>query len=159
MNSYNPVFEFGLMFLFAVIGLCLGSFATAVIYREKIKKSWFQFNGHSSRSFCPHCNLNLGARDLVPVFSWVFLKGKCRNCSAPIPIFYPAIEVLCCVGAVVIYLAEGLSALAFSALLCMPFFISLIYLGVIHKSFSWRLVIIISVIGLGSFFLQVLTLK
>lgn len=46
------------------------------------------------RSMCPHCHHTLAARDLVPVFSWLLLRGKCRYCKAPISWQYPLVELL-----------------------------------------------------------------
>lgn len=46
------------------------------------------------RSMCPHCHHTLAAKDLVPVFSWLFLQGKCRYCKAPISWQYPLVELL-----------------------------------------------------------------
>lgn len=45
-----------------------------------------------ARSACPHCGVNLGAADLVPLASWLLLRGRCRHCSAALGPFYPAIE-------------------------------------------------------------------
>lgn len=46
-----------------------------------------------ARSICPHCGAALGAADLVPLASWLALRGRCRHCSAPLGAFYPAIEL------------------------------------------------------------------
>lgn len=71
------------------LGLVLGSFATALAYRLPRGISIVKMK----RSACPACKRSLGFPDLVPVFSWVFLKGKCRTCKAPIGWEYPLIEV------------------------------------------------------------------
>lgn len=47
-----------------------------------------------ARSFCPTCNTTLAWYDLIPLFSWIFLKGKCRTCSAPITWLYFFIEFI-----------------------------------------------------------------
>jgi leader peptidase (prepilin peptidase)/N-methyltransferase len=46
-----------------------------------------------SRSRCPHCDHLLGPRDLVPLVSWLASGGRCRHCSRPLGVFYPAIEL------------------------------------------------------------------
>lgn len=46
-----------------------------------------------ARSACPHCGQRLGARDLVPVFSWLISGGRCRYCAVPLGLFYPGIEI------------------------------------------------------------------
>jgi leader peptidase (prepilin peptidase)/N-methyltransferase len=47
-----------------------------------------------TRSACPSCNTQLAWYDLIPVFSWLFLRGMCRSCKKPISLFYPCIELL-----------------------------------------------------------------
>lgn len=63
-----------------------------LFWRLKQKES---FGG---RSMCPHCRHILGVFDLIPVFSWIFLGGKCRYCKKPISARYPLIEL--CTAAV-----------------------------------------------------------
>jgi prepilin signal peptidase PulO-like enzyme (type II secretory pathway) len=65
--------------LLIVLGLVLGSFVNAFVWRIHKKKDWV-----NDRSECTHCNHKLGPLDLVPVFSWVFLGGKCRYCHKKI---------------------------------------------------------------------------
>ena len=71
-----------------IFGLIIGSFLNCVIYRlEKGKSLW-------GRSYCPHCKHTLIWTDLVPVFSFLFLKGRCRYCHKKISIQYPMVEIL-----------------------------------------------------------------
>lgn len=60
-------------------GVIFGSFAGAVAWRIKKKKDFIR-----ERSECEHCHHVLSAFDLIPVFSWLFLRGKCRYCKKPI---------------------------------------------------------------------------
>ncbi len=62
-----------------LLGLCLGSFINALVWRLHEKKSIV-----NDRSECPHCHHKLAAADLIPLFSWLLLKGKCRYCKKPI---------------------------------------------------------------------------
>ncbi len=57
-----------------IIGLALGSFLNYIIYRLARKIPLWR------RSFCPHCQQHLLNRDLIPVFSFIILRGKCRFC-------------------------------------------------------------------------------
>ena len=75
--------------LCALFGLVMGSALNCRAYRMANKKSWTK--GHS---ICPKCCHELKAKDLVPLFSYVFLGGKCRYCKAPIPKRYPITELL-----------------------------------------------------------------
>lgn len=82
-----------------VAGLVLGSFVNALVWRlreqerilEKRKptkadqKRLAELSIVHGRSMCSHCGHPLAARDLVPVFSWLQLRGKCRYCGARIP--------------------------------------------------------------------------
>lgn len=73
--------------LLIVAGLTFGSFINALVWRLHKRKNWV-----SERSECPLCHHVLAPKDLVPVFSWLWLKGKCRYCHKPIP-DSPVVEV------------------------------------------------------------------
>jgi leader peptidase (prepilin peptidase)/N-methyltransferase len=68
-------------------GLAVGSFLNVCIDRLPARRSLLR-----PRSCCPACNRPLAARDLVPVVSYVLLRGRCRYCSAPIPLRVPLVE-------------------------------------------------------------------
>lgn len=73
----------------AVLGACLGSFVNCL--------AWRLVNGESvvkGRSHCPHCGHTLGALDLVPLVSWLALRGRCRHCKQPVSPRYVIVEVL-----------------------------------------------------------------
>lgn len=78
-----------------VLGACFGSFWSVLLRRlnwklTKEKINWILYG----RSECPNCNRILSALDLVPIFSWLFLFGKCRWCKRKISWFYPVLELL-----------------------------------------------------------------
>lgn len=103
-----------LCFLAFLLGSMVASFINVVVYRLPRKLDFVR--GHS---FCPSCNHALGPLDLVPVFSYVFLGGKCRYCKQKISPRYPLVETL---GGVLALLAllvfgPGWAALAAFALL------------------------------------------
>lgn len=75
--------------ILVVTGLVLGSFVNAFAWRLHENKNWI--NG---RSECPVCHHKLAAKDLVPVLSWLWLRGKCRYCKQKISIQYPLVELL-----------------------------------------------------------------
>jgi prepilin signal peptidase PulO-like enzyme (type II secretory pathway) len=84
-----------------IFGLCLGSFVNALTWRlheqekKNIKKEFHnKLSIINGRSMCPNCRHKLAAYDLIPVLSWLILRGKCRYCSQSISIQYPAIELL-----------------------------------------------------------------
>lgn len=85
-----------------ILGLCLGSFINALVYRLHWQESHGEAKGAekklysllSGRSICPECKHRLSAGDLIPVFSWVSLGGRCRYCHKHISGQYPAVELL-----------------------------------------------------------------
>ncbi|MBI2113014.1 MAG: prepilin peptidase [Candidatus Wildermuthbacteria bacterium] len=70
-----------------LLGLCVGSFLNAFVYRLAKEESAFK-----GRSYCPKCKHQLSSLDLVPVLSFLFLLGKCRYCKKPISLQYPIVE-------------------------------------------------------------------
>lgn len=74
------------LFVFA-FGICIGSFLNVVIYRIPAGISVV-----FPPSRCPRCHHRLAKHDNVPVFGWLWLRGRCRYCKTPIPIRYPLVE-------------------------------------------------------------------
>ncbi|NME06171.1 A24 family peptidase [Psychrobacillus sp. BL-248-WT-3] len=91
------------VFIF-IYGLVLGSFYNVVGLRVPKGESIVRPPSH-----CTICNRNLTAKDLVPVFSYVFLKGKCRGCGTKIHWIYPVIELSTGVLFTFAYLQLGLT--------------------------------------------------
>ena len=78
------------LFVAGLLGLVLGSFCNAW--------AWRLCHGQSiakGRSHCPHCGHTLGGGDLIPLVSYLCLRGRCRYCKAPISPRYPLAEALC----------------------------------------------------------------
>jgi len=71
-----------------LLGLTVGSFLNVVVHRLPLGESLV-----SPRLRCPSCGAPIAAWDNVPVLSWLVLRGRCRQCRAPIGIRYPAIEL------------------------------------------------------------------
>lgn len=79
-----------LIYVYAfVVGMCIASFMNVVIYRVPLNISVAK-----GRSFCPSCKHSLNALDLIPIFSYLFLGGKCRYCHAKIPVRDTLLEIL-----------------------------------------------------------------
>ena len=72
----------------AVLGLAVGSFLNVVIYRVPRGESIV-----TPPSACPTCHSPIAPWDNIPVFSWLVLRGRCRNCQAPISARYPLVEL------------------------------------------------------------------
>lgn len=73
----------------AVLGACLGSFANVAAIRLH------EMSSLRGRSRCPDCDAPIRPRHLVPIFSWLALRGRCADCGAKIHIQYPLVELLC----------------------------------------------------------------
>lgn len=73
----------------SIIFFCWGSFLNSLAYRLVVQNSLSKF-----RSACVLCKQIIKWYDLIPVFSWIILKGKCRNCVKPISLLYPLIEII-----------------------------------------------------------------
>ena len=87
-----------------VLGALWGSFANVCIYRLPLEKGVV-----SGRSFCPKCNNLIIWKDNIPVISFLFLKGKCRNCNKKISSQYLLVEIISILLFIIIYRLYGIS--------------------------------------------------
>jgi leader peptidase (prepilin peptidase)/N-methyltransferase len=85
-------------------GLCIGSFLNVCIYRVPESKSIVH-----PRSMCPKCDTLIPFYDNIPVFSYLWLRGRCRQCGVRIPLRYPLVELLGGLTALGTYLKFGLT--------------------------------------------------
>lgn len=92
------------MVLIILLGLIIGSFLNVCIYRISREES-ISF----PPSHCTSCGYNLKPKDLIPVFSYIFLVGRCRSCKEKISIRYPLVEILNACLYLLIYLKYGLT--------------------------------------------------
>ncbi len=83
----------------ALLGLCFGSFVNALVWRLRKRRNFV-----SERSECTHCHHVLAWYDLIPVLSWIQLRGKCRYCHKPID-DSPIVELMTAVLFIVSYVA------------------------------------------------------
>lgn len=79
---------FLLLVIFLILGLIVGSFLNVVIYRFNTKRSL------GGRSACMSCQNQLSWYELIPFFSFLGLRGRCKNCKTKISIQYPLVELL-----------------------------------------------------------------
>lgn len=93
-----------LLVLVALLGLAVGSFLNVVIWRVPRDESVVR-----PPSACPRCGHAIRARDNVPVVSWLLLRGRCRDCDAPISARYPLVEAATAVLFVGAALVAGLT--------------------------------------------------
>ena len=100
---YLPIFLYGIV---------IGSFLNVCIYRIPLGESIAK-----ERSHCMTCGYQLRWFDLVPLFSWLALRGKCRKCKTPISPQYPIIEAVNGVLYVLIFAVNGMNLV--SILYCL----------------------------------------
>jgi leader peptidase (prepilin peptidase)/N-methyltransferase len=82
-----------------LVGLVFGSFLNVLIYRLPLGISLLKPIG----SACPHCNYKIKWYENIPVFSYLFLKGKCSSCSGSISIVYPLVELITALVTLMLY--------------------------------------------------------
>ena len=90
-------------FVVFLFGLAVGSFLNAFIYRLEVQRSVMR-----GRSFCPACSHTLAWYDLIPLLSYILLKGRCRYCKAKISFQYPLVELATGILFVLVLLKLGL---------------------------------------------------
>lgn len=96
--------------IFFAIGATIFSFLNVVIYRLPRHKGYVR-----GKSMCPKCKHTLYSKDLVPIISWVSLKGRCRYCGCRISPRYTVVELIGGAAAVLCTLFIGINLWAFAA--------------------------------------------
>lgn len=92
------------LILVLVLGLIAGSFTNSVIFRMNDLMSIVRHRSH-----CPHCKKNIEWYDLIPLFSFVVLAGKCRKCAKKISFQYPIVELGMAILYILIYINFGIT--------------------------------------------------
>ncbi len=87
-----------------VLGASIGSFLNVCISRWPVELSVVR-----PRSRCPKCERAIAWHENIPLLSWVLLRAKCRGCSLPISMQYPAVELMVALGWVASFVAFGLT--------------------------------------------------
>ena len=106
-----------MIILIGLFGLALGSFVNALVWRifmqsqeakkhqkksskklssskvAQIKKASKKYSVLKGRSMCPQCQHQLFSKDLIPIISWLSVRGKCRYCKNKISLQYPVVEL------------------------------------------------------------------
>ncbi len=131
-----------------IVGLCIGSFLNVVIYRVP--------NGVSiakGRSKCPNCDHTLRPYDLIPVVSYMILRGKCRDCGSKISPRYPLVELATGLMYVLVYLVLGLTIETVLGVIVVSILIAITMIDFDHMIIPDGLVIALAVVGIAYAFL------
>lgn len=95
-----------IILLVTLFGLCVGSFLNVLI--DRIVRSESVIKG---RSYCESCKKDLQFLDLIPVISFVLLKGKCRYCKTQLSLYYPLVEITTGILFALVVLYFGISSI------------------------------------------------
>jgi leader peptidase (prepilin peptidase)/N-methyltransferase len=131
------------IFFFAV-GAAVGSFLNVLIYRLPEDKSIILPASH-----CPTCSHAIRFYDNIPLISYLFLKGRCRNCGGAISLRYPLVEMLTAILSLMVYWKFGLSAQYLCAFLFAGALIVITFIDLDHQIIPD----VISLPGIPLFFL------
>ena len=112
---------------FFILGSLWGSFSNVCIYR--LPNSG---NVAKGRSFCPNCKNKIKWFDNIPIFSYLFLKGQCRQCGKPISFQYFIVELLTAISFVVVFHIYGASITTLLLLILSIFFIIIFFIDLKH---------------------------
>lgn len=95
-------------------GICIGSFTNVLIYRIPLNE-----NIATESSHCMSCGKKIKWYDLVPLISYIILRGRCRHCKAKISVQYPLVELISGIGYVLVFATNGFNLI--SAVFCLVF--------------------------------------
>lgn len=120
--GYGPYLLLYCIFVAALIGAAAGSFLNCAAWRIVHGESFIR-----GRSHCPACGHTLGPAELIPILSWILLRGRCKWCGEKISVRYPLTELIFSALTVLCVLRFGLSVLCLRnfLFLCCLFLLSL----------------------------------
>lgn len=150
--------ELFLYFIIITLGSCIGSFLNVCAYRIPLELSVV-----SPGSACPVCGTRLRAFDLVPLFSQLWLRGRCRYCATQISWRYFAVELVCGLLFAVSFWLHGWSWLTVQSWLLLPFLLLISLIDYDCQLIFDRVLIFLAAFGLaqqwlGGFFAPLETL-
>ena len=126
-----------------ILGSIWGSFSNVCIHRLPNNKSVSR-----GRSYCPSCKKQIRWYDNIPIFSYVFLKAKCRDCSAKINVKYLLVELICALSFVWFFYLFGLSLTTLLFFILSIFFIIIFFIDLKHFIIPNELTFPLMAIGL-----------
>ena len=132
------------MFYLAVfiLGSIWGSFCNVCIYRIPNNENVFK-----GRSFSPSCKNQINWYDNIPFLSFIFLKGKCRNCEYKISFQYFLVELVAAISFLVIYFLYGISITTLLLIILSIFFIIIFFIDLKHFIIPNELTFPLMIIG------------
>lgn len=126
-----------------IFGAIFGSFATMASHRLPLDEDLI-----FKPSSCPTCKHRLGFFDLFPIFSWLFSRGKCRHCKAPVSCRYPLTELAVSLVFLLVYCKFGFTVTGFSLAALGLFLIIMIVVDLEHMIIPDILQILMFITGI-----------
>lgn len=120
-----------------IFGMCMGSFLNCCAYRKIHNLSIIK-----GRSKCDTCGHILGVKDLIPVFSYLSTKGKCRYCGAKLDSKYLISEIVCGSIYMLVVLKYGLNIITIEYLIFVSIMLYVIFTNLDNKTIPQNAVII-----------------
>lgn len=131
------------LYMFAFLyGAAIGSFINVLIYRIPRKLNWT-----TGRSACPVCSSSLKLIDLVPVISYIFLRGKCRYCGAKISFRYTFVELLSGGLYIAVFHRFGLTFYSLGWYIAVPALIAIAFIDAEHRIIPDSFNIVLAIAG------------
>jgi len=137
-----------LLLLAFVVGTCIGSFLNVCIYRLPADESVIH-----PGSRCPHCGKAIAWYDNVPLFSWMWLRARCRACHASIPVRYPLVEAAAGVLALLALVTFGATPMALVAFVFTAALLLITFVDFDHQFIPDEISLPGIVVGLAASFL------
>ncbi|OXT07664.1 prepilin peptidase [Thermoanaerobacterium thermosaccharolyticum] len=128
-----------LIFLFGTI---IGSFLNVVIYRLPRNESIVYPSSH-----CTKCKNELKPYDLVPIFSYIILKGRCRYCGNKISVKYPLVEIIAGLMYLVLFIYFGFSIELLFYLFLLSLLIVIAFIDIEHKIIPNKIILTGLIVG------------
>lgn len=152
---HNEFMDIGFYLMFYPIvffyGICIGSFLNVVIYRLPRDESLIKRASH-----CTTCGARIRIRDIIPIVSWLMLRGKCRSCGEKISPRYPVVEAL---NGIVYVITFTVMDFSLQSILYCFFFSILIAVGFMDwdtMEMDLRLLLLVAVLAVPGIVISVL---
>jgi leader peptidase (prepilin peptidase)/N-methyltransferase len=127
----------------AVVGAIFGSFLNVVAYRLPRGESLSR-----PRSRCPQCQTTIRPYDNVPVLSWLVLRGRCRDCRAPISARYPLVEAVTGLLCALVVMAKGPDVDALPGLVLVLLLVPITLIDLDHQIIPNKLTLLGAIVAL-----------
>ncbi len=138
-----------LIIIVLLYGLVIGSFLNVVIYRLPRGE-----NLAFPASHCPNCDTKLKPLDLVPVFSYLFMRARCRYCKQKISLIYPLIESINALLYLAVYYVYGISLISAIFMLASSVLLVIFMIDLYHFKILNSLNLFLFLLGLVLVYLQ-----